>query len=130
MRLPEAQEERVNQLLGGQVAAQRSGEQAVGFRGVRRCHQGLALIGLRGEDEAREILQIVIVRHQLARQIVQQFGMGWLGVRPVIGGFHNAESHVALPHAIDDHLREAAVLGGDNERRQRVTAGLGTGAGQ
>src|SRR5450631_2428473 len=63
---------------------------------------------MRGEDEARDMLEVIIVQHELAGQIAQQLGMRGLGDRPVVGGLNQTESHVALPNAVDDDLGEAA----------------------
>ena len=76
---------------------------------------GFALVGVRGEDQARDVFGVVAARDEFAREVGEEVGMRGRAARPVVGGLHQAEAHVALPDAIDDDLREAFVVRRDDE---------------
>ena len=103
-------EQRIDDLLGRQPPPRRAGEQrvsAVDLGVVAGCAP--PLVGVRVQDQPGDVLQVVVVRDQLAGQPVEQLGVRRLGVVPVVHRLDQAAADVALPQAVDDHLGEALV---------------------
>ena len=110
-------EHRVDDLFGGKATRGGRGEQRAGLllRGVRG-----ALIGVRIQDKAQDVVSVVAAAHELAAEPAEQFRVGVLGAFPIPGLVHEAATHEAGPEAIRHHLREAFVLRGGDERGESV----------
>jgi hypothetical protein len=62
---------------------------------------------VRVQDEPRDVLQVIVVRDQLAREPVEQLRVRRLRVRPIIDRLDQPPAELSLPHSIHDHLSTA-----------------------
>ena len=72
------------------------------------------LVDLGGGDQFQRVLEVVAMRGEIDGQPVEQVGVPGLGLHGV-DRMDDAAAHQAMPEAIDDGAREAAVLGVGHE---------------
>ena len=109
--------EGVDELFGGELAADGSGEEAVLGRELSggEGFEGTALVGVGGEDEAGEVFEIVAACDESVGEELHQLRVGRFGEGPIVDGFDDADAEVAFPDAVDDDLGETLVFGRDDE---------------
>ena len=107
----------IDELLGGHAAGQGAAKDVgvvVGFVGNRR-RAGLVDVG--SADQRERVLQVVAVLGEIDGEKIEQVGAPGLGVHR-IDRMDDAAAHQAVPEAVDDRPREAAVVGVRHQRRE------------
>ena len=120
--LARGREHRVHDLLRTQSARGRGDVKRA--RSAQLRIRG-ALIGVRVQDDACEMLRAVTGADEFSGQPLQQLGMCRLALFPIGHGFDDASSHEARPDAVGHDLREALVLRRGDEGGKTVALVLG-----
>ena len=103
---PRERHDRVGKLLGTQPPHRRTAKNKM-LLCLADIHRR-ELVGARGQNAGHRVLQIVTMRGEILREPVHQRRRP-RGPVHLVDGLDEAVTHEALPHAVDDRARQAAV---------------------